>query len=271
MVKRSIIKNGVIMNRKCTLIFSVTVILMIFISFGCKKNDNPVDSGSFTGNAQDYFPSTANQQIDAVVSGTVTYYDSLNGVTSMQEITNQDVKCYLGSLTVFRGLNAIPVFGYDNNGNENLAGYFANSNGDIVATDKNPNSYIATILPKQLTINDEWIINSQSSLNRQTHVKLVEALEKYTNSAGNSYSNVIHLYVSYNDSTGYYYSYGSGSYYSGYETQNGICNVYLAKGIGLVDIKLNNFTDISKWVYVSSGYNYSGYTKESVNGSVGRK
>lgn len=248
-------------------LLSIIIIIIIFSNLGCKnQSNNPLSPSNFTGSGQDYLPVIANKQLSIKVTASSTQYDSLGRVTDMQQIAGQTFKGYFGSMTFLKNMNATPVFGFDNNDNSHIIGYYSNSNGNILGTNNDPSGTIVTLLPNELKINDEWVANPQSPANQQIKIKLKEALDNYTNSAGNSYSNVINLSITlnYTDSTnnhinGYYYS---------YTKQAANINLYLAKGIGIIGSTLN-FEEIIKYNEVYNGNSYSSYSRIELNGTAG--
>ncbi|MHB9011449.1 MAG: hypothetical protein ACYC49_04400 [Ignavibacteriaceae bacterium] len=257
------------MKNKYVLLLSIIIITVILFNFGCKnQSNNPLSPANFTGSGQDYFPVTSNKQVSIKVSGSATLYDSLGRVTNMQQISGQTYSGYFGTTSDFKNMNATPVYAYNNNGNSTIIGFYSNNNGEIVGTDNNPSGSIVTLLPNQLNINDVWIVNPQSPVNQQVQIKLIEALDNYTNSAGKSYSNVINLLITYNynDSTNYS---GNGYYYYSYSKEAGSINLYLAKGIGIIGATLNNFEEIYKYNEVYSNNFYSSYSRAELNGTAG--
>ena len=234
----------------------VFFIFILLVFSGCKKNEsNPVnDTGSST-HGSDYLPLTSSQVFNGSVSGSETVYDSLGNITDFSQISNQIYSGTFGVLSVIRGMDAIPVFANDNN-HSKLVGYLSNNNGEIIGIDKNATSDLALILPDELEVGKEWIANPQSPASEQCKVKLVEFLGSFTNSAGKTYQNVINLSFTYKDSVAYYY------YYHTRDIQG---NLYLAKDVGVVGAKTNNYEEVEK--QYSQFYSY--YKRTKVVGQIG--
>ncbi len=258
------------MKNKYILIVSISSVIISFSYYSCNKNkDNPVGPDNFTGIAQDYFPSLPNKQMNLNVSGSITRYDTAGNVTEMQQLTNQEYKSYFSETKIFRNLNAIPYFFIDGHGNSQLVGYYANDNGNILIISKNPTGHIFTLLPNELKINDEWTITSPLiSTKSQIHFKLAETLNSYTNSAGKSYQNVVTLLITFNDSTSNYADYGGGNYYTSYTKQKYNINLYLAKDIGVIEAKINNFEFINRQYTYYTYYEHLQYIKVVITGSA---
>jgi len=250
-----------------SLFFVFTVLSLFFV--GCKKDDsNPVSDSNFSGKSSDYLPISSGKILNAKVSGSTTEYDSLGRVTDFSQISNETYSGTIGASTFIRNMNANPVFGNDK-GESKLVGYLSNNNGDIIGFDNNSNSESVIILPAELTVGKEWIVNPQSPVNKQFKVKLVKFLNSFTNSAGKTFQNTINISVTYKDSTG---GIENNEWYSGswYEKEFINGNIYLAKGIGIVGAKVNDYEYVEKSNYHDTYGNYYNYYKKTkANGEVG--
>jgi len=256
---------------KAKLPFELLIICLIFsfCTSGCNKDSsNPASSSNFNGKGSDYFPVSSGKILSATISGTATVYDSLGNAINFNQITNQTYSGSFGSSTTIRNMNANPIFYFVNNSSQ-LAGYLANSNGDLVGFDQHSSNPIVTIIPSDISVGKEWIINPQSSPSQQIKVKIIESLNTYKNSVGITYPNVINLYITYKDSVGSTYYYDQNNYYKWYTKDVSDGNIYFAKGIGFVGAKLNNYEEIKKAYqkYGSNIYNY--YQRTKVTGIMG--
>jgi len=248
-------------------LFFVLIIASLFFA-GCKKDDsNPINDSNFSGKGSDYLPISSGKILNAKVSGSTTEYDSLGRVIAFSQISNETYNGTIGVSTFIRNMNANPIFGNDE-GNSELIGYLSNNNGEIIGFDNNTNSQAAVILPAELTVGKEWVVNPQSPLNEQFKVKLVEFLNSFTNSAGKTFQNTINILVTYKDSTGGIENYG---WYFGswYEKKSIKGNIYLAKGIGIVGAKVNDYEYVGKSNYHNTFGDYNYYKKTKANGEVG--
>jgi hypothetical protein len=242
--------------------------LLVFCFFlllaqnGCKQDSsNPAEPSNFSAKGADYLPISAGQIINARASGTATEYDSLGNVTSFSQINNQAYSGSVGPSTSIRSMNANPIFGNDK-GKSRLLCYLANNNGEIDGFDNLINSQIAIALPSEITVGKEWVANPQSPANEQFKIKVIEALNSYTNSAGKSFQGVINLSVTCNNLIVDTTQYGSWYYKMAVDA-----NIYLSKGIGIAEAKLNAYEEIYKLNYFSFPYAY--YRKTKANGVIG--
>ncbi len=253
------------------LIYSVLfTCFSLFVFYGCSKDSsNPTAPSNFSAKGAEYLPLTSGKILNAKVSITSTDYDSLGNVTNYNQINNQIYSGSIGAATLIRNVTANPIYYYDKKHNlSKLAGYLTNNSDEIIALAISQNSPNFTILPTEIKIGTEWIVDPQSSPRNQVKVKLTEVLENYTNSAGISFQNVIKLNITYKDSTGETNQW-SDEYWMRYQKEVLNANIYLSKGIGIVGIKLNNFEKIIKEVYISKSYSYNYYYRSETNGELG--
>ncbi|RJQ65092.1 MAG: hypothetical protein C4517_00670 [Stygiobacter sp.] len=247
---------------------AILICISSFYFYSCSKDSSsPTSSSNFSGKAVDYFPISSGKIINMRIQAGSTVFDSLGNATNFTQINNESYSCTLGGSTVVRNMNANPLFGSYNN-SSTLLGYFAILNGDIIGFSHSSSDPTATILASDLTIGKEWVANPQSPFNRQVKVKLIEALNNYTNSAGQSFNNVINLYISYKDSSNEYhsFSYGSEQKYSKIVVD---ANLYFAKGIGIVGAKLNNSDQTKKVISKFGPSRRISYRREKTSGMVG--
>ncbi len=242
--------------------------------YGCSSKSNPVNSSGAIGSAQDYMPSNQNSTFNILLSGTTTTYDSLGGVKSIQQISNQVFKGLYGAQTTYRACSVIPVYAYFDNVNPSLIGYCgvgANgvSTGDLVVMGTNTTDAIVSILPASLALNNEWTINPTGSTNNPVRIKLVQSLDSYTNPAGKTYSGVIKMQVTYNDSSSSTYSDNSGYSSYAYVRILSSIDVYFAKGAGIIGAQINNMEILSKSYMSYFGSSYSSYERQVSTGSAG--
>ena len=255
------------MKEQILSLFFVFIVTSLFFA-GCKKDDsNLVNDSSFSGKGSDYLPISSGKILNAKVSGATTEYDSLGRVTEFSQISNETYNGTIGVTTFIRNMNANPIFGNDK-GNSKLIGYLSNNNGEIIGFDNNTNSQLAIVLPNELTIGKEWVVNPQSPIGEQFKVKLVEFPNSFTHSASKTFQNTINISVTYKDSTG-----GSGSngwsFNSWYEKTSISGNIYLSKGIGIVGAKVIDYEYVGKSNYHSIYDDFNYYKKTKTNGEVG--
>lgn len=250
--------------------FLLLVLITLFSINGCKNDEsNPVDNTSFTAKGSDYFPIFSGKILNAKVSGSVTEYDSLGRVTDFTQISNEIYSGSIGDPTLIVSWISNPIFGNDN-GENKLIGYVSNNNGEIIGFDNKGNKEYVVILPTELTIGKEWVVNPLSPNDEQFKIKLVETLNSFTNSAGKTFQNIINIAINYKDSTGgtentqwYYGNWYEKMFISG--------NIYLAKGIGIVGVKINDseYIEKSNYHYYSNNTYYNYYKKTKASGEMG--
>ena len=252
---------------KAKILYSLFIFMVALFSFyGCKKDDsNPVDNSNFSGKGSDYLPITSGKILNVRASGSTTTYDSLGSVTSFTQISDENFSGTTGTLVSIRNMNANPIYGNDK-GKSNLICYMSDSNGEILCFYGNSQNFI--ILPSELTIGTEWITNPQSNVNEQIRVKLAEALSSFTNSTGKTYQDIINLSVVFNDSVGTSEYGGDGSSNIGYDKISFNGNIYLSKGVGIVEVKLNDFEETVKQNYHSNYGDYNYYKRTKTNGVI---
>lgn len=251
----------------------ISIIIITCISFmvfySCQKdNSNPTSPSNFSAKGSDYFSLTSGRSINVKISGNTTVFDSLGNIVKATQINNQVGGGSIGTSAMVNNMLSYPIYYYNDNNSGTRAGYLTNNNSEIVGFTNSNNDPNLTILPANLTIGMEWIVNPQSSSNAQIKGKLIEALDNYTNSAGNSYQNVINLFLSLKDSVSVTNPV-TGGYDKEYERIIGDANIYFAKGIGIVGGKLNNYERIKKINYRSGTYKYNFYKRQQTNGVSG--
>jgi len=252
------------------LIFKLLVICISLLIFqACQKDsDNPTSSSNLSGKGTDYLPISSGKLLSAKVSGTTSDYDSLGNVTDFTQVNNQTYTCSIGASTVIRNMISYPIYYYNNNNRSTLGGYLSNDNDEIIGFTKSYNDPEGIILPSELTIGKEWIVNPQSPPAKQIKAKYLESFDSFTNSTGNSYKNVINIHIAFIDSTNSK-NYFSNGYNITYLKTIIDANIYLAQGIGIIGAKLNNSEQISKTNYKWGTYTYNYYKRQITTGTVG--
>ncbi|MBA4316774.1 MAG: hypothetical protein C0412_00080 [Flavobacterium sp.] len=246
------------------------VIIMVISIFSCKNADDEILSGSesISGSGSEYLPISSNKILRASVTGIQTEYDESGKVTSIENASNFNVSGYIGTTDFVNGFFANQSYIVDVNNKTKFAGYIYSNQGEVLGTDGSPKGYRVTILPSDIKVGREWIINPYDNPNKQFKAKIVEGLESYTNSLNKTYKQVINVYVNYNDST---ISKWTGVNWS-YMRINKIkvdANVYLAKGVGVVGVKVNNYEDVNKYTQNYFGQTYYYTYKIIRTGTVG--
>ncbi|MGE5681710.1 MAG: hypothetical protein ACM34K_12605 [Bacillota bacterium] len=235
----------------CSLLF------ILSLTIGCKKDDNsnnPQDKVTVKG--ENYFPLSAGMTIKAKVTGTMSAYDSTGKLVYSEGFNDQVFSALIGNQTQFEQKNVFPLLGYDNKKQEYvLAGYFFNNGGEIIGLNQLLSDPDAVLLPKEISVGQEWKISNLRLNSPALHIKLIEILDNYTDSQSRKYTDVINLSISSSDSSS---TYSQGSYRLSQE--NLTANLYLAKGKGIIELKLND-TAVSKYSYNYSGVNQTSYTK----------
>lgn len=249
--------------RYLTILFIVT----LFTFYSCDKNENPVDNNNLSGKGSDYFPITAGKVITAKVSGTATEYDSMGVVTEFKQITNEVHNGNFGATTFIRNMNANPFFGNDD-GEMKLVGYLFNNNGEIIGFGDDDNNDIIIILPSELSVGKEWVVNPQNPINEQLKLKIIESKNSFTNSAGKTFSNTINISVVFKDSiskTETYFNYTKVKF----EKVSIVGNIYIAKGVGIVGAKVVDFEAEEREYVYEFGLTRSSYKKMKATGEMG--
>jgi len=264
-----IISNNEV-DMKTKIISGILIICVSFMVFySCQKdNGSPTSPSNFSAKGSDYCPFNSGNIVYVKISGSSAIYDSLGNITSTTQISNQAYSGSLGTSAMVNNMLSYPVYYYNRNNSSTRAGYLTNNSGEIIGFTNSNNDPNLTLLPANLTIGMEWIVNPQSSTNEQIKGKIIEALDSYTNSTGNSYQNVINLNLSLKDST-IATNIITGGYDKEYERIICDANLYFAKGIGIVGATLNNYERIQKVNYRSGTYTYNFYKRQQTNGVCG--
>jgi hypothetical protein len=266
------------MKTHVSLFLLIGLLSMLMFSWGCNKDSTtaPTDTASISGSGSDYFPLTGNQTIIGKATGQTVIYDSLGNIVQSQAISQQQVKGYIGTATTVGGLQAYPLYSYQSDGTtlSSTNSFIAQNSQAIVGFGSNASiSQLVTALPAELKVGKTWTANPTDPLNKEVTLQIVANKTTYTNSAGQTYSNVIDVNATMSDSTltttNYYY--GPGFNYSIVSIIKKKVNadIYFAKGIGFVDIQLNQYEEMEKDTY---GGLFSGsyYSRKSTTGTLGR-
>ncbi len=270
--------NGKMKAKIYKMAVSGILISFLLVNFGCKKNSSTGnDNSQISGNGSDYFPLTGNE----IYAGRATYqfttYDSTGKPVENQTAAGQEVKGYTGNAQIAAGLQVYPLYYYgkDTITSESAGIALAQSNQSLIAMEVwtswtgqlTTSGQFVTLLPADIAMGTQWVANPSSPLREQVTLKITESKSTYTNSAGETYSNVIGVSASYSDSTtssdsNSWYDY-AGNYWSSHSAEftslksNG--EVYFAKGVGIVDVKINQLESVDKWTEVDSEYFYNTY------------
>jgi hypothetical protein len=275
------------MQKKKFVTLAVAILVFcLMLNFGCDKDSNTGPAGSvLIGFGSDYFPLKGAQTIYGKGEYQVMEYDSTGRIIQSHAEADLIGKGYIGPQTNVAGLPCHFLYGYHQNGEieySNVA--MVNYNQSVIAFQQ-PDQ-ICTILPSEIVIGAKWIINPFVPLYQQVTAQIMDFRPSYTNSAGEKFSNVIRIRIMYFDSATtphyYYYSYGNKGWQSycdtTYEEVNVNVDIYFAKGVGPVDIKVNQIDGTRKFWRVDSTYSsstlnvqyYKRYFKIGVLGKCGR-
>ena len=242
--------------------YFVLFIFLLASVNGCKNDSsNPVNEINFSGQGADYQPLVAGRAFSAKITGTLSDYDSLGNLMEYSQMTNQSYTGNFGVFSNVRNLNVLSVYANENGRNE-LICYLNSNNGSITGFGKNPINPIGLILPSNLEVGQEWVVNPASPPSKQFKIKFIEALNSFANSAGNTFQNTINLHFIFSDST-----VDNSNYYNQYYTRKVDANVYLAKEVGVVGVKVNNYQEVVSLHYYGL-YTYDYYIKRIVNGEI---
>ncbi|MGE5353796.1 MAG: hypothetical protein ACM3P0_17050 [Acidobacteriota bacterium] len=236
------------------------LLFLVFTTFfysGCSKSDNAtnpdkndnstnqIDQNSFLGLGSDYKPANSNQIIKGTVNGSVAYYDSLGTVTRTESGQGLEVEGAIGPAVQDRNKNVSSILFLDQKDKEyRLFGYLYNLGGVLgVDTVSDSKQLKGLLLPKEFKIGQEWTVDLLIySKVPPFKVKAAEALGNYTTSSGKSFKDVVRLEVTFKDSSGFNYSYIDVREFKG--------DIYLAKGAGIIDVKVDNYTKTyTRWDY----------------------
>jgi hypothetical protein len=259
------------------LLLAVLLSLLLF-NWGCNKNTStgPNDNASISGSGSDYFPLTGNQIIIGKATGQSVTYDSLGNVVESQSVSQQEEKGYIGAAVLVGGMQSYPLYSYNKDGTTTIATktFIAQNNQAIVGFSGSSSiAQLVTALPAEINIGTTWIANPSDSPNKQVTLRITDSKSSYTNSTGIVYSNVIKVNGVLSDSTSNVSSGSGWSYYSLNKTKANV-DIYYAKGVGLIDVQINQYEITQKyWEYYSySGYNYywSSYYRTATSGTIGR-
>ena len=256
-------------HRNIAVLFVFSIIL--FSIGGCKKEENnPIDQPAFSAKGSDYLPPAAPKAITLKLSGTGTVYDSLGKMMEMKQLTNQIYNGVYEPAATISNITVNPLSSIDSKNKKSSAGFLYLNNGDVcyIPDDGYPKDAAPfVLLPNELHIGKEWIFTSGIKYYSSIKFKLTEALDSYTTSAGVTYKNVIKVNVSFKDSVIINDVSSSSSEYS-YLRIITSGDLYLAKGAGYIEVKLNDYEKIFKSYKKNSGQNYSSYEKEIMSGMI---
>lgn len=246
------------------------LLLFIVFNFGCNKSSttSPGDI-EVSGSGSDYFPLAGDQTISWTGAYQFVGYDSTGKTIGGQSVPNQPLKGYIGAATTLGGTQAYPIYGYSQDGtNMSSTGLLlGQNNGSIVVLESAGEE--VTLLPADLQVGTKWVANPFSQQRDQMTMEIAGGKSSYANSAGKTYSNVIEVKLSFSDSivsnNHDSYDYGTG-WYSYHQTESTQlttkASMYFAKGVGLVDLKVDQFEAVDEWVAVDSNYSqnyWNGY------------
>lgn len=116
------------------------------------------------------------------------------------------------------------------------------------------------LIPDEFKIGQEWFIVGETS---SIKVKAAEEIGNYNSSTSKNYENAIRLEVTSNTSE------GEENVYS--KVKSYFFNVYLVKGLGIVDVKVENYSlDHTSWDWdYSSGQTKKHFYRKVVHGTMG--
>jgi hypothetical protein len=252
-------------------------LVLLLLLGGCDKTSStgPGDTAS-TGSGSDYFPLTGNQTMTAKATGQTVAYDSLGNVMQIQAVSQQSVKGFIGSSVAVGGTQSYPLYSFSTDGTTMNAtkAFVAHDNGSVVGFSSGASlaQYI-TALPADLKVGTTWVANPSDLPGRQFTLKVVDNKSSYTNSAGKTYSDVIKVKAAYSDSTVSVSSQDTSWSYTTFQKTNINVDICFAKGIGLVDVQVNQYESIYKYSgYYSFGtkYYFSSYNRTVTSGTIGR-
>ncbi|HEX2868543.1 MAG TPA: hypothetical protein VHO03_15985 [Ignavibacteriales bacterium] len=115
------------------------------------------------------------------------------------------------------------------------------------------------LVPDEFKIGQEWFILGETSIK----VKAAEEIGNYISSTSKSYENAVRLEVTSNTSEIKENVYST--------IQSYFFNVYIVKGLGIVDVKVENYSqDHTSWDWdYSSGQTKKHFYRKVVNGTMG--
>jgi hypothetical protein len=250
--------------------------LLLFYG-GCDKNSStgPGDIASSVGSGSDYFPLTGNQTIIAKATGQSVAYDSLGNVVQSQAVSQQEIKGFIGTAIVVGGRQSYPLYSFNKDGTTTTATkfYLAQDNQSIVGFSAGTSiAQFITALPAEIKVGTTWVANPTDLPRKQATLQVVDSKSSFTNSAGKTYSNVIKVNGVFSDSTSTTTS-DSTSSFNYLEKTKANVDIYFAKGIGLVDVQINQYEIIYKYTgYYSFGvrYYFASYYRTATSGTIGR-
>jgi hypothetical protein len=253
------------MKKLLIYLFLLAALILAIFYFGCKSNDNP-EGAVVKGN--DYFPVSKGGQLFADISSSKTVYDSLNNVIQQIEYTDEGREtAYFGGDTIIGYFYVKPV--YLNSGGEepiSTTEFLEVNNGEIDVVDL-VNKRNVKLFPAEYKVNDEWDVTFKTTDQFPVHFKVAALLNNYTTVGGNNYSNIVNILITC-------YHYGSENEGAGVGYKNIAStvdsvsfNLFLAKGIGPVEIK-GDLIEVNKYEQFDNNNNhvfYYNYDKQVTN------
>jgi hypothetical protein len=219
------------------------------------SNNNTPDTGTSVYGAN-YLPLVDNTMMSSHLTGTSYYFDRNGNVTETNQFDN-DQRGDIGFVTTRNGLTVHPLFGFDGPGpndfsnHGNPVGYGGFLNGAFIALDQStqdPNN-IGTVLPKVLTVGQSWN-GAPAGSNIQCQGKFVEHFSQFTTKGGTSFTDVIHIYATYLDS--------SGIPLINERKYSGGADLYFANGIGIIEADMNYMEHLN--YNLSNGNSFEHFT-----------
>ena len=260
------------MKTHLTRILLAGIIFILLCCVGCKKDSGPAanDTATLSGSGSDYFPVANNQTFIGKATGQSISYDILGNVMQSQSINQQEVKGWMGGATTVAGMQAYPLFALNTNGttSSSSSSFIAQSNQGILGLLGSTTIQTVTVIPAEISIGTKWIVNPSDPLHKQISLQITDSKSSYTNSTGKTYSNVIKVNGVLSDSTSETWN-GWISYLI-ITVKKGSADLYFAKGIGLVDIQLNNYEEKEIYYYGSTSGVPAFYNRTIRSGTLGK-
>ncbi len=232
--------------------FSFLLFLLIPIYFlGCSNSTEPTEStGKPIIKSIDYFPISENKTLNGTLQGKIEVLDEDGNIVYVVYKPETVYKFKFGQKEYFNLKNCFPFI--DISGNQNsIRGYFSQSDGETMVVTDNPNDNWVIFLPEEITKNNAWSANPSAPEKQQVNCVYKEYFGSYSNGI-KSYSYVVKIKVSYYDST----KVTDLTNMSKEVVVKLDVDFLFAYSIGLIQVKLNYFSEKTDLIYISFNDRY---------------